>query len=67
MANITSTPKTYRAGDRVEIIAVAGIHPYFAGEKGTVWYGERSGAVVHLDSRREADTRFTAAELRPAQ
>jgi hypothetical protein len=51
------------AGTRVRIVAVAGVHPYFAGQEGTVWCADREGAVVALDGRRCADTRFTAAEL----
>jgi hypothetical protein len=66
MANTTSTPKTYRAGDRVEVVDAPLYNPHFVGQTGTVWYGDRQGAVVTLDGRGVADTRFANVQLRLA-
>lgn len=51
------------AGTRVRVVAAPRMNGYFVGEEGTVWHGDRDGAVVTLDSRGVADTRFSTAEL----
>lgn len=62
---MSNASQVYRPGDRVEIIDAPPRHPHFVGELGTVWCADRKGAVVTLDSRGVADTRFAVVELRP--
>ena len=64
----TTAPRPSRtralpAGTRVRVVAAPRMNGYFVGEEGTVWFGDRAGAVVTLDSLGVADTRFANVEL----
>lgn len=58
------TQPHFVAGDRVRVVDLRPYNPYFVGQMGTVWYGDRQGAVVTLDTRGVADTRFVNGQLR---